>query len=64
MPIKLGLALPAQKTFSTGRDIPAVARAAEEIGYDSLWPVRHPGPARGRHPCRQRRHASPRAAGV
>jgi probable F420-dependent oxidoreductase len=37
MPIRLGLALPVQKTFSIGRDIPAVAKAAEQIGYDSLW---------------------------
>lgn len=37
MSIRLGLALPVQKTFSIGRDIPAVAKAAEQIGYDSLW---------------------------
>ena len=37
MPIRLGFALPVQKTFAIGRDIPEVARAAEQIGYDSLW---------------------------
>jgi probable F420-dependent oxidoreductase len=36
-PIRLGLDLPVQKSFSIGRDIPDVAMAAEEIGYDSLW---------------------------
>lgn len=37
MSIRLGLNLPQQKTFNIGRDIPAVAKAAEEIGYDSVW---------------------------
>jgi probable F420-dependent oxidoreductase len=37
MSIRLGLVLPVQKTFSIGHDVPEVARAAEEIGYDSLW---------------------------
>jgi probable F420-dependent oxidoreductase len=37
MSIRLGFALPVQKTFAIGRDIPEVARAAEQIGYDSLW---------------------------
>lgn len=37
MTISLGLALPVQKAYSIGRDVPAVAQAAEEIGYDSLW---------------------------
>ena len=37
MSIRLGLVLPVQKTFSIGRDVPEVARAAEEIGYDSVW---------------------------
>ena len=32
MTISLGLALPVQKTYSIGRDAPAVANAAEEIG--------------------------------
>lgn len=37
MSIRLGFALPVQKTFVIGRDIPEVARATEQIGYDSLW---------------------------
>lgn len=37
MNIRLGSALPVQKTFAIGRDTPEVARAAEQIGYDSLW---------------------------
>lgn len=37
MSIRLGLHLPVQKTFTIGRDVPGVARAAEQIGYDSLW---------------------------
>lgn len=37
MSVKLGLALPVSKPFRIGRDVPAVARAAEEIGYASLW---------------------------
>ena len=37
MSIRLGLALPVQKTFTIGRDVPEVAKAAEDIGYDSLW---------------------------
>jgi len=37
MTISLGLALPVQKSYRIGRDVPAVAKAAEEIGYDSLW---------------------------
>ncbi|RII19414.1 Pyrimidine monooxygenase RutA [Streptomyces sp. YIM 130001] len=37
MTIKLGLGLPQMKQYDIGRDVPAVARAAEEIGYDSLW---------------------------
>ena len=32
MTISLGLALPVQKTYSIGRDVPAVANAPEEIG--------------------------------
>ena len=30
--ISLGPALPVQKTYGIGRDVPAVANAAEEIG--------------------------------
>src|SRR5262245_9350724 len=37
MSIKLGLGLPQQKHFTIGRDVPAVAKAAEEVGYDGLW---------------------------
>lgn len=37
MSIRLGLDLPVQKWFNIGRDIPDVAIAAEQIGYDSLW---------------------------
>jgi probable F420-dependent oxidoreductase len=37
MPLRLGLMLPVQESFDLGRDIPRVARAAEQIGYDSLW---------------------------
>lgn len=33
----LGLSLPQTKQYKLGRDVPAVARAAEEIGYESLW---------------------------
>jgi hypothetical protein len=32
MTISLGLALPVQKTHSIGRDVPAAANAAGEIG--------------------------------
>jgi probable F420-dependent oxidoreductase len=35
--IKLGLSLPQMRQFSIGRDVPVVARAAEEMGYESLW---------------------------
>lgn len=37
MATRLGLSLPQNKQFAIGRDVPEVARAAEEIGYDSLW---------------------------
>lgn len=37
MAIRLGLGLPQMKQYDIGRDIPAVARAAEETGYESLW---------------------------
>ncbi|WP_199547928.1 LLM class F420-dependent oxidoreductase [Streptomyces sp. N35] len=37
MAIRLGLSLPQMKQFDIGRDIPAVARAAEDIGYESVW---------------------------
>lgn len=37
MTIRLGLGLPQMKQYDIGRDVPMVARAAEEIGYESLW---------------------------
>ncbi|MGW7069742.1 LLM class F420-dependent oxidoreductase [Streptomyces sp. NPDC054855] len=37
MATRLGLSLPQGRQYSLGRDVPAVARAAEEIGYESLW---------------------------
>ncbi|MFS4093233.1 LLM class F420-dependent oxidoreductase [Streptomyces sp. AF1A] len=37
MAIRLGLGLPQMQQFTIGRDVPDVARAAEDIGYDSLW---------------------------
>ncbi|OAR27373.1 LLM class F420-dependent oxidoreductase [Streptomyces sp. ERV7] len=37
MAIRLGLGLPQMKQYDIGRDIPDVARAAEELGYESLW---------------------------
>lgn len=37
MPIKIGLGLPQEKVFDLGKDIPLVAKVAEEIGYDSLY---------------------------
>ncbi|MGV9320893.1 LLM class F420-dependent oxidoreductase [Streptomyces sp. NPDC003660] len=37
MTTRLGLGLPQMRQYDLGRDVPDVARAAEEIGYDSLW---------------------------
>ncbi|MFJ4921755.1 LLM class F420-dependent oxidoreductase [Streptomyces sp. NPDC088725] len=37
MSIKLGLGLPQMKAYDLGRDVPLVARTAEETGYESLW---------------------------
>ncbi|MCS0604498.1 LLM class F420-dependent oxidoreductase [Streptomyces sp. LP11] len=37
MASRLGLGLPQMRQFSIGRDVPDVARAAERIGYDSVW---------------------------
>ncbi|MGW0967451.1 LLM class F420-dependent oxidoreductase [Streptomyces sp. NPDC002516] len=37
MTTRLGLALPQMRQYDLGRDVPDVARAAEAIGYDSLW---------------------------
>ncbi|MFK0171752.1 LLM class F420-dependent oxidoreductase [Streptomyces sp. NPDC090306] len=37
MTIRLGLGLPQMRQYDIGRDVPEVARAAERIGYESLW---------------------------
>ncbi|GHE02413.1 TIGR03619 family F420-dependent LLM class oxidoreductase [Streptomyces alanosinicus] len=37
MATRLGLSLPQMRQYSLGKDVPDVARAAEQIGYDSLW---------------------------
>ncbi|MGW1890707.1 LLM class F420-dependent oxidoreductase [Streptomyces sp. NPDC002004] len=37
MATRLGLGLPQMKQYDLGRDVPEVAKAAEEIGYESLW---------------------------
>ncbi|MEV7404572.1 LLM class F420-dependent oxidoreductase [Streptomyces sp. NPDC091267] len=37
MPIPLGLGLPQMKQYDIGRDVADVARAAEAVGYASLW---------------------------
>ncbi|WP_105974117.1 LLM class F420-dependent oxidoreductase [Streptomyces geranii] len=37
MAIRLGLGLPQSHQYDIGRDVPDVARAAEQIGYESLW---------------------------
>jgi probable F420-dependent oxidoreductase len=37
MAMRLGLGLPQFKRFDVSRDVTAVARDAERIGYDSLW---------------------------
>ncbi|MEU7577826.1 LLM class F420-dependent oxidoreductase [Streptomyces sp. NPDC041068] len=37
MTTRLGLSLPQGRQYTIGRDVPEVARAAEDIGYDSLW---------------------------
>lgn len=37
MPIRLGLGLPQMKQYDIGRDVADVARAAEAVGYESLW---------------------------
>lgn len=37
MPVSLGLGLPQMKQYTLGRDVAAVARAAEVVGYESLW---------------------------
>ncbi|ARQ68451.1 LLM class F420-dependent oxidoreductase [Streptomyces marincola] len=37
MTTALGLGLPQNHQYDVGRDVPDVARAAEQIGYQSLW---------------------------
>ncbi|MBO0913247.1 LLM class F420-dependent oxidoreductase [Streptomyces laculatispora] len=37
MPIPLGLGLPQMKQYDLGHDVAEVARAAEAVGYESLW---------------------------
>ncbi|MFD8818185.1 LLM class F420-dependent oxidoreductase [Streptomyces sp. NPDC059627] len=37
MTTRLGIGLPQNRQYDLGKDVPDVARAAEEIGYDSLW---------------------------
>ncbi|GAB2854052.1 LLM class F420-dependent oxidoreductase [Streptomyces deserti] len=37
MATRLGLSLPQNRQYDLGRDVPDVARAAEETGYESLW---------------------------
>ncbi|MFF5304911.1 LLM class F420-dependent oxidoreductase [Streptomyces sp. NPDC013161] len=37
MATRLGLTLPQTHQYDIGKDVPDVARAAEEIGYESLW---------------------------
>ncbi|MFJ3232992.1 LLM class F420-dependent oxidoreductase [Streptomyces sp. NPDC086787] len=37
MATRLGLSLPQNRQYDIGKDVPDVARAAENIGYDSLW---------------------------
>ncbi|MBL1089507.1 MULTISPECIES: LLM class F420-dependent oxidoreductase [Streptomyces] len=37
MAVRLGLSLPQMRQYAIGRDVPDVARAAEETGYQSLW---------------------------
>ncbi|MFF1453512.1 LLM class F420-dependent oxidoreductase [Streptomyces sp. NPDC058274] len=37
MATRLGLGLPQMRQYDLGRDVPDVARAAERIGFESLW---------------------------
>ncbi|MEU8974150.1 LLM class F420-dependent oxidoreductase [Streptomyces monashensis] len=37
MAARLGLGLPQMRQYSLGSDVPDVARAAERLGYESLW---------------------------
>jgi probable F420-dependent oxidoreductase len=40
--VKLGVFLPQAISYELGRDIPAAARRAEDIGYDSVWAFERP----------------------
>jgi probable F420-dependent oxidoreductase len=42
MSIKLGTFLPQHAKFVIGRDVPVVAPAVEQIGYESLWATERP----------------------
>ena len=37
MTTRLGMGLPQNRQYDLGKDVPDVARAAEGIGYDSVW---------------------------
>lgn len=37
MATRLGLSLPQMRQYDIGKDVPEVARTAEQIGYESLW---------------------------
>jgi probable F420-dependent oxidoreductase len=37
MTTRLGLGLPQMRQYALGRDVPDVARAAERMGYESVW---------------------------
>ncbi|MEU6104269.1 LLM class F420-dependent oxidoreductase [Streptomyces flaveolus] len=37
MTIRLGLGLPQMRQYDIGKDVPDVARAAERMGYESVW---------------------------
>ncbi|MEW2398358.1 LLM class F420-dependent oxidoreductase [Streptomyces sp. NPDC046862] len=37
MATRLGLGLPQMRQYDIGKDVPEVARTAEQIGYESLW---------------------------
>ncbi|MFB6551806.1 LLM class F420-dependent oxidoreductase [Streptomyces sp. NPDC056405] len=37
MTTRLGLGLPQMRQYDLGKDVPDVARAAERLGYESLW---------------------------
>ncbi|MFE3072543.1 LLM class F420-dependent oxidoreductase [Streptomyces sp. NPDC059247] len=37
MTTRLGIGLPQNRQYDIGKDVPDVARSAEDIGYDSVW---------------------------